>query len=520
MKLKRVLLGLLILISAIGYSQKNQIQVQTNEKEFGTSFIDNSVITGIEYVFPERIHKIFLDTTTNFLTVQLRDLNRSGKWLNNKGNIVQYDLKNQIVLWSKKIAYQMSSLQQFNRTMIYTIGEQSFCLDVHTGNEIWEVKNNIYFVDPIYNIGIGYKFKYTAGYSNELEGINLTNGNKLWKRNLNREYGWNDVFYINDSTIIVVAAGLHSINIKTGKGWDYNTITGEKDYSGTVAANALGVVAGLLTGTFMMSTGYNLVLDLVSNTIVDSTSIYFASKEQLVKLNKQSGKISWTFQFPKNVASKSSIFVKDSILFMVNKGIAFMGQRQLDYGESFFAAFNKNTGKQIFLSFINTKNAPILSLKIHNNEMVLVLKNQIAKYSMETGNEIIIKEFQKDNFGELNFFIGNQVFITSQNGDLLNLRNSDTTKMYVFTNQDKILSIDENLDVTNIFNYKDLSINYLHTKDLDFIKNDTNTIIIDSDGKNIAKIETNSNSFIRNDTLYNIQDKRLIKIGLNAIMKY
>jgi hypothetical protein len=48
MKLKRVLLGLLILISAIGYSQKNQIQVQTNEKEFGTSFIDNSVITGIE----------------------------------------------------------------------------------------------------------------------------------------------------------------------------------------------------------------------------------------------------------------------------------------------------------------------------------------------------------------------------------------------------------------------------------------------------------------------------------------
>ena len=518
MKLKRVLFGLIILISATGYGQKNQIKVHTNEKELGRSFVDNSVITGIEYVFPERIHETFLDTTTNFLTGQLRGLSKNGKWLNNTGNIVQYDIKNQKVLWSKKIAYQTSSLQQFNKTMIYTIGNKSFCLDIHTGKEIWEVKNNIYFVDPVDNIGIGYKFKNATGYSNELEGIDLTNGNILWKRNLNREYGWNNLFYINDSTMIVVAAGLHSINIKTGKGWDYNTITGEKDYSGTVAANALGVVAGLLTGTFVMSTGCNLVRDLVSNTIVDSVSIYFASKEQLVKLNKQSGEISWTFPFPKNFTSKSSIFVKDSVLFMVNNGIAFMGQRQLDYGKPFFASFDKRTGKQIFLSFINTENDPILSFEIHNNEMVLVFKNRIAKYSMETGTEILVKKIPKDNFGELKYFIGNQVFITSQNGDLLSLLHSDSTKMYVFTNQGKTLSIDENLDVTNTFDYKDLSINYLHTKDLSFIAKDTNTMIVDDEGKNIAEIDATTNSFIINSTLYNTQDKKFIQINLNKII--
>jgi len=518
MKMKRVLFGLLILVSTIGYSQKNQIQVQINEKEFGKSLIDNSVITGIEYVFPERINDAFLDTTTNFLTVQLRGVSKNGKWLNNRGNIVQYDIKNQKVLWSKKIAYQTSSLLQFNKTMIYTSGNKSSCLDIHTGNEIWKAKNAIMFVNPANNIGIGYKFKTASDYSNTLEGIDLTNGNILWGRNLNREYGWNNLFYINDSTMVVVAAGLHSINIKTGRGWNYNTITGKKDYSATDVSNAIGFVAGLLTGIFIMSSGYNLVRDLVSNTIVDNDSIYFASAEQLVKLNKQSGEIYWRYPFQQNILSKSSIFVKDSILFMVNKGIAFMGQRQLNYGKPFFAAFNKNTSEQIFLSFIDVKNDPILTFAIHNDEIILIFKNRIAKYSMETGTEILVKEFPKNDFGELRYFVGNQVFITSQDGELLNLCNSDSTKMYVFTNEGKTLSIDENLDVTNTFEYNDLSINYLHTKDLNFIAKDTNTVIVDDEGKNIATIEATSNSIIVNGILYDTQDKKFTQIDLNEIM--
>lgn len=51
-----------------------------------------------------------------------------------------------------------------------------------------------------------------------LEGIDLNNGQVLWKRELNGEYGWNDVFYTNDSTLVVAAAGLHSLDTKTGKG--------------------------------------------------------------------------------------------------------------------------------------------------------------------------------------------------------------------------------------------------------------------------------------------------------------
>jgi hypothetical protein len=516
--MRKIIVKFLLLITLTGFSQKNQIQVSSNEKILGKRYVDSSVIKGYEYVFPDRIHETYLDTTTGFLTVQLRGVSKNGKWLNNTGHIVQYDVKRQNVVWDKKIAYQSSKLEQFSNTILYTVANKSYCLDVNTGEGIWEVKNNIYFVDPVNNIGIGYKAKSSTGYSNELEGIDLKNGNVLWKRNLNREYGWNNIFHTNDSTILVIAAGLHTINIKTGKGWDYNTITGKKDYTGTVTANALGIAAGLLSGTFVMSTGHNLVRDLVSNTITDSLYIYSASREQLVKINKSSGEIVWKSPFPNDLASKSSILMNDSVVFMINKGMAFMGEKQLDFGKPFFAAFNRQSGKQIFLSITNTNNDPILSYKIKNREIFLAFKNRIAKYSMKTGSMVIEKDFPKDNFGELKYFVGNQAFITNQNGNLRDLPQSDSTKVFIFTSQGKTLSIDNELNISKTIEYGDLSIYYQRRNDFKFIAKNKTTLIVNDKGQRIAEIDATSNAFMIGNTLYDTQDKNLIKIDLSEII--
>lgn len=515
--MRKILIGFLLIISSVAFGQKD-FQVLHNEKIIGKTIPDSTDIKGTEYIFPERIHETFMDTTNGFLTVQLRGL-RKEKWLSNKGNILQYDLNNKNLLWSKKIAYQTSSLQQFSNTMIFTVANKSNCLDITTGNKIWEVKNNIYYVDPVDNIGIGYRYKSSTGYSNELEGIDLKNGNVIWKRDLNREYGWNDVFYTNDSTMIVVASGLHSINIHSGKGWDYNTITGKKDYTGTAAANAVGVAAGLLTGAFVMSTGHNLVRDVVSNSIVDSSFIYFASKEQIVKIDKQTGEIAWKYPFPNDLVSKSSIFMNDSIVFMVNKGYAFRGYRQLDFGKPFIAAFDRETGKQKYLTLINVKKDPILGFKILQNEVYLVFKNRIAKYSMKTGNLIIEKEFPEDSYGDLKYFVGNQVFVTNENDNLVSLPQSDTSKVFVFTNQGKTLSVDNQLSVAYTIDYEDLSIYYLRTADLKFIAKGKQTLIIDNEGKQIAEIEASINAFLIGEKLYDKRDKNLIAIDLKEIIE-
>jgi hypothetical protein len=517
--MKKIVAGVLIFMSMASFSQTKQIEVASSEITAGKSLVDNSIIKGMEYVFPERIHETYLDTTTGLLTVQLRGTSKNGKWLDNSGNVVQYDLKNQKLLWSKKIAYQISNLQQYSNTMIYTSANKSNCLDIHTGKELWEVKNNIYYVDPIQNIAIGYKYKSLNENSNVLEGIDLKNGNVIWKRDLNREYSWNNVFHTNDSTLIVVAAGLHAINSKTGKGWDYNTITGKKDYTQTTVTNAVGVAAGLLTGTFLIATGHNLVRDLGSNVFMDSTYFYFASKEQLAKINKQTGAVAWKVVFPDDMASSSSILVNDSAVFMVNKGLAYMGNRQLNFGKPFVAAYNKQTGKQLFMSVIDAKTDPILSFQIHDKQIYLVFQNRISKYSLETGQLTAEKEFPKDKFGELVAFVGKQTYITGQNGDLLNLRQTDTTKVFAYTNQEKIYTLNDQLEITNTMGIADVSVCYLVAKDLRFIEKDKKTLIVDKEGKTRAEVNATSNAFLIDKMLYDAHEKSYTVIDLKEILK-
>ncbi len=519
MQIGKLLIGISLLMATTAFGQKNQIQVLTNEIIVGRSLVDSAPIYGVEHVFPQRIHGTFLDTTTGFLTVQLRGLSKDGQWLKAAGHIVQYDLSNKKVLWNKKTYYQLNSLLQFNNIMIYSAGNIHQYLDVHTGQSLWEVSNSFYHVIPSDSIGLGYNFRNSIGYSTELEGVNLNNGSKLWNRSIHREFGWNDVFYLNDSTIVVVAGGLHSINLKTGKGWDYYGITGKNDYRGTAVANAAGLALGLMSGTFMMTTAHNVVLDLVSNTVVDSSHIYFASHERIVKIDKQTGQIIWIFPFKNDLAGKSSIFIIDDVVFMVNKGMALSGNQLINFGKPFFAAFDSKTGKKIFFSVLNTKNDPILNFTIHKKEVLLVFKNRIQKYSTETGEVILEQEFPKDTFAELRYFVGSRAYITAENVELSNQYEADTTHFFVITSQGKILVLDPNLNVTKTLDPEDFSFYYHQTADYKLIAKEKNTLVVNSEGKKIAEIEGTSKAFVIDKTLYYVRDNKFVGIELEKMSR-
>ena len=515
----KYLIGFLLLIALKSFSQSSDIKILHKEKAIGENLLTQTEIRATEYLFPDRIHHSHIDTSSGLLTIQLRGLSKNGKRLKTIGKIVLYDINNKKVKWTKKMLYHTSHLQQFNNTLIHTVEKKSFCLNIENGENQWELKNNIYFVDPINNIGLGYKYKNSTGYTNTLEGVDLSNGNVIWQKKLNREYGWNDIFYINDSTLIVVAAGLHAINIKNGTGWDYNTITGEKDYTGTVAANALGVVAGLLTGAFVMSTGHNLVRDVVSNVLIDSTDIYFASKERLARINKSNGIVVWTHPIPNDLASKSSIFMKNSSIYMINKGHAFMGYRHLDFGTPFIAAFDKETGKRKFFSIINTKKDPILGFQIHYDTIYIVFKERISKYSIIDGTQIYKKTYNTEETGELMYFVGNHVYIKSKDSTLTSLPLLDTNKIYVFTNTGKTLVLDNQLEITDRIDYDRLYIYYLSTKYNKFIAKGSETTILDIENREIAKLNATSDATLIGNKLYDIQEKSFLEIDLSEIIE-
>ena len=510
------IIGILSIATWTVYAQ-SEIQIPDKVIVNGKNYKTNNDIRAKEYVFPERIENSFIDTISNLLTVQLRGISKNGKYLNNSGNILLYDLSNNKVKWSKKINYGQSNIEQFNNVIIHTIANKSYRLSMDNGENEWEVKNKIYYADPFQNIGIGYKIKAMSGYTNTLEGIDLRTGNAIWKREINREYSWNDIFHLNDSVIVVGAAGLHAINLKNGTGWDYNTVTGKKDYTATVAANAAGVVLGVLTGTFVTSTGHSLVRDVVSNVLIDSSNIYIASKEQITRLDHY-GKVQWTSPLPKDLTSKSSIFIKDSLLYIINGGYAFMGNRQLDFGTPFIAAFDIKSGRQMFLTPIEGGKQQINGFQIYNDTVLIVLKNNISKYSLINGSLIAVKTFDIDSLSELRYFVGSQVYIKSDSV-FKSLETIDSTRHYLWTKSGKILELNDKLEVMNQIEYNQIYLYYLRTKDYRFITRQNETIVLDKANKIVADLKASSDAKLLGSKLYDMQEKSFIEIDLDEFIK-
>ncbi|UZO80949.1 hypothetical protein NBT05_00340 [Aquimarina sp. ERC-38] len=185
--------------------------------------------------------------------------------------------------------------------------------------------------------------------------IDLKTGDLKWQREVNNEFGWNDLIHLNDSTIVISSNGLHKINLKNGDGWDYKTKTGKKDYTAAVVENTLGTIAGVLTGTFVSTSAHNIVRNVVSNVETEDSNFYLSSEEQIAKLDGKTGEVIWKNVFDKNTSSRSNIFLDDEKVYLLNFGFANMGNRTISFGKPFFAAYNKITGEKIFQKIIDGK---------------------------------------------------------------------------------------------------------------------------------------------------------------------
>lgn len=516
---KALPIALFLLISYYSFSQYKGEQLSIKEQIYGHNLYTNSDIIGTEHLFNGRINHVYFDTLSKNITIQLRELNKKGTRLKDKGFVILYDINKNEIKWSSRISYLTNYIQQFNSTIFRTTASQSFNLDLEYGYENWSIMNSFHLTDLKTNIGIGYKLSSSTNQPNKLRGIDLNDGDQVWKRKIDRSFGWNDYFYINDSTIIIAASGLHAVNTKTGLGWDYDTETGTKDYTGTIAVNAVGAVLGVLTGTFVMASGASIVHDVASNTLVDSSYLYFASQEKLAKVNKLTGDVLWNQAFNYGYASKSSLFMDDKTIFMINYGYAFMRNTSIDFGEPFISAYDKETGKQRFLTLLGNHTESILDYQILENKIYLVYKNEITVYSQSSGKLVTKQQFPVNEYGDLKFFVGEQVFMEDSINCLSNLNSLNPNHLFIYTSTGKILFLDQDIKISKEISTDDVNILSFTYKNCKFIKENEYSWIIDNKGNKIAQLNISPNAFVKDDILYDWIKRRLIKIELEEILK-
>lgn len=535
----------------------------------GTNKLTHSKIFANEFVFPENVYDFYIDTTKRNITVQTRGFHR-GHHPNGKGKLFQFDISMQNSKWDKSIDYKKFKFFQQDSLILRIKDKKIYRINSEDGKKQWSTSNYLIYVSNANIIA----FENSKWYRNKqiINGIDINNGKSIWNRNISLNYGFhgvlrlndtvamlvadglhtynlkngtgwdryfsmaygcNEILKINDSTKLIVAEGLHSVNLKNGTGWDFKEITGARDYTALITTSLAGIGLGLITGNFVYSgltlgliadnlissSGYSVIYDAVSNVLIHSSKIYWASKQNLVQLDT-SGMVLWKYNLPEDEVSKSHIFINDSILCMLNFGYAFSTSQyqSVIYGQPFIAGFNKNSGNKIYYQLLKDNKNPILGYKVKNNNLVVFSNSKLSKYSMDNGELIKEKAIDTDSLGLLDCFVTNETYIL-KDSVLICLNDSNSTNYCIMTKHKKIIQINNQLEVLNKLDNKDSYVKYLVKSDFKFVGNSTDSYILDKNNNVIANIKASNKAILIGTKLYDKQSKSMVVIDLKDIIE-
>ena len=205
---------------------------------------------------------------------------------------------------------------------------------------------------------------------------------------MNREFGWSDVYMLNDSLLLIAVDGIQALNLKNGAEWAYQTATVKKHIGKMIGVNLLGIVVGAFTGVYTYQSQPDVVFDLISNMLIDPAgNVVLASHDQITKVSPR-GNIVWSQPLPQKMTSKSSLFLVGSTIHMINRGYAMYNGELARVGDPYIAAFDLNDGNQRYLTPIPEKDKSIRSYQVVGDQLFLVTDDQVMTYSLQEGTRI------------------------------------------------------------------------------------------------------------------------------------
>jgi outer membrane protein assembly factor BamB len=421
----------------------------------------------------------------------------------------------QLMLWKDDNAYDRSPVFLLSNYLFYTINWKSKNLDLKSGKELWRTNCMLLLCDTVSNVGLAYEYNssvYPAGgIYNVLLGVDLTNGEILWRRSLDLSKSWDDARFLNDSTLLVVASGVRLINLYNGKGWDYRVSEKERRSENLKP----GIETEKLGHSAMLHNALNYEAPESKDHLFfheDDSAFYYVSKERLSCINKKTGKAFWFKILDKKMESKARFFIKDDRLYLVNHAYKHRGGKRTYKGLPYFSAFNKNTGKQEYITEFDTKKDPIYDYKTSGDTLILLFKNRIAKYNLEDGKLFSEKVFDRKDKGMFLYFVGSNVYRQVSENSFVEFNKNEGNLLNVCTDTKEILAIDRSLNIVVHYPKESIFSPYLSYKGCQFVEVDKHTVILDSSGQKVAELDMFYYPYILGGKLFVVEDKKILEI--------
>ena len=489
-----------ICIFGITVGQTSTHLFSLTDSTVGTSYVTGSPVTATRYVVSGKLSGWHWDGISDNLLLELKDPDSKEISFTNRGTLNMVDMEAKNVKWARAINYNSSEVKLQGNYYFLSEKKKNYCIHPETGDVLWENRNEFYFIDPFLNIGVGYPLQ---SLSSKLTAVDLSNGKELWRKKVNRICGWNDAYMLDDTTLLISVDGIRAINLTNGKGWTYKASTSNKEIGKMIGFNAINIILGLIFDLYILQTEPNTYSDMVSNMLIDPyENTILASKDRISKIDK-SGKIQWSTSLPEKKTSKSSLFLIDTNIFMINRGYAQYNRNFSMVGAPYFASFDLQSGKQLFLTSIAEKKEFIRNFQVVNDRLFVVFEDKIAAYSLSDGSMITEKALELHDGEFLDVFVDSGIYWKGNEPFFKELISDFSNHNFMMTSKGRIFVLTDNLETILVYGKPDLYHKITDNSQYTLVSNNnTDFILLDNSYVPVGTIKTSGDLLINKDKLF------------------
>ena len=468
--------------------------VSTEKIEVGRYISTGEKLFAEKLTFSDNLVRWYHVNSKDYIVFILRGLKSFDKSYKDFGILGVYDIKFGSVRWTMRIYTSHIGIIVTDNYIFLPEGTRTTVLNIRNGQtRDFLRRKRLLMIDSEKNIAysLGRKSGKTV-----FERIELGTWDSNWRRYLKFESPIENVQFLNDSMIILIANGLFCVNINHGNGWEYISETRNKNQSDIAIETAKSVFMGAMFGLIgvMISNNLginnNVISGIHSNILQDENSVYFAGRYKISKLDKRFGVEIWTYSLPSELTGRSLLFFAGDTVMMINGGYAFSNNYPINYGLPFMAAYCRKTGKEFYLISYEDKNAgSVLSYNFNNTEINLLYRNKIVFLNVSNYNDIIEKPIDTLIYGKPTHFLSKSDYSKFLGKDYKQMQFSGAV---FFTEKDYILRYSKNSDYPEVILPQDYYFGFMRINKFNLIEQNSQSLILDENNNTIVETVINS----------------------------
>ena len=230
------------------------------------------------------------------------------------------------------------------------------------------------------------------------------------------------------------------------------------------------------------------------------------------------GKVLWATPLPEKITSKSSLFLVDSVVYMINRGYAQYNGGFSMIGDPYLAAFDLRIGSRLYLTIIPEKKEFIRNFQVVNDMLLLVFEDKIASYRLGTGTLMAekIPELGKDE--HLDAFVESGIYWKRNDTEFIDLVSNFSNYNLMMTSQGRLFVLTDDLETVFVYGKEDLY--RITAENLHYAlvtSNDSDFVVLNASDNPVATLKVSSDMFLDRDRLYFFDKNAFSEIDLSRL---